>query len=139
MMFLNLEAPIHRYQLMTWVHPPQLSTAFPLSLAWGPMHTALMSLSAQGTAWLLPHPRQSHSSSLGHPGLAQLLSTRETPPNSLYVQLYQGDRIGQLRGHRIVCSCLWGSPPSSSAPSARQSPRQPCRAPGEGREQGTAS
>lgn len=50
------------------------------------MHTALMRLSALGTVgtvWLLPHPRQSHSSSLGYPGLAPLLSTRETPPTVL--------------------------------------------------------
>lgn len=79
-----------------------------------------MSPSAQGTAWLLPNPRQSHSSSLGYPGLSQLLSRRETPRNSPCVQLYQGDRIWQ---HSVEqCLGLTTILPCPKHPG--QSPRQ---------------
>lgn len=93
------------------------------------MHTALMSLSAQGTAWLLPHPGQSYSSSLRYPGLFQLLSRRETPPAVPISSCTKGTGSGSSMAPHSVELC-GGSPPSSSAPSIGKSPRQLLWAPG---------
>lgn len=78
-----------------------------------------MSLSAPGTAWLLPHPRQSHSSSLGNPGLSHVLSTEETPPSSLYVQLYQGKGSGSIMAPHTVHPPLLQVPGSHRGSSPR--------------------
>lgn len=110
MMFLNLEAPIHQLMTWTWAHPCQALPSLP---GMGPMHTAQMSLSAQGTAWPLPHPRQSLTGiSRAFPAAQQ---KRNTPQQSLCPAV---PRLCK------VWSCVWGSAPPSSAPSARQSPRQ---------------
>lgn len=88
-----------------------------------------MSLSAQGTAWLLPHPGQSYSSSLRYPGLSQLLSRRETPPAVPISSCTKGTGSGSSMAPHSVELC-GGSPPSSSAPSIGKSPRQLLWAPG---------
>lgn len=93
-MFLNLEAPIHRHQLMTWVHLPQLSTAFPLSLAWGPMNTALMSLSAQSTAWLLPQPSRAIAPQWDIQGLPSCSAQEKHPPTVSMSSYTKGTEFG---------------------------------------------
>lgn len=101
MVFLNLEAPIHQLMTWTWAHPCQAPHCIPPLPGMG----SLMSLSVQGTAWLLPHPRQSHSSSLRYPGLSQLLSRRETPPNSPYVPCTKGTGSGSSMAPHSVELC----------------------------------
>lgn len=68
--------------------PAELPTASRLPPGVGPQtHSPDDAFSAHGAAWLLPHPKQSRSSLLGHRGLSQLLSVREMLPNGPCAQL----------------------------------------------------